>query len=205
MKEKKLSNRDKEKIIIITVLIVVIMAIILSIVSSKRKKETEPISQSISETETVSSETTYNEISEVTGINGENDTFIPVIMKSVIDGKTIKVEKDNKETIISLIGIEVPKEKEQEEMKRLNEILKTGDTLYLQYDENTVNEKGEELGYIWLNNNARPYIFIDCKKMMLQGILLSENLANVLSEYPNSRYEAAFEMIEQGNLTNVKK
>lgn len=205
MKKKKLSNRDKEKIIIITVLIVVIMAIILSIVSSKTKKETEPISQSISETETVSSETTYNEISEVTGINGENDTFIPVIMKSVIDGKTIKVEKDNKETVISLIGIEVPKEKEQEEMKRLNEILKTGDTLYLQYDENTVNEKGEELGYIWLNNNARPYIFTDCKKMMLQGILLSENLVNVLSEYPNSRYEAAFEMIEQGNLTNVKK
>lgn len=112
----------------------------------------------------------------------------------VVDGDTIIVSIEGKETTIRMIGIDTPESvhpdssRNTENGKIASEYtaeLLTGKQVYLEYDRERTDSYGRTLAYVWLNHE------------MVEEILLANGMAEVLTIQPNTRYEMRFVRIEQ--------
>lgn len=112
----------------------------------------------------------------------------------VVDGDTIIVLIEGKETTIRMIGIDTPESvhpdssRNTENGKIASEYtaeLLTGKQVYLEYDRERTDSYGRTLAYVWLNHE------------MVEEILLANGMAEVLTIQPNTRYEMRFVRIEQ--------
>ncbi len=191
----KKSGRERQKIMFIILIVCFVVALSLTLLFGKPDKEH---TSTTNKNTVVSDETTEQVTSDttlVTGTLGENDTLISATFVKVINEKVIEVNLNNETVQVSLIGIEVSDELKEQEVQLLNETLKPEQQIWLQYDENTINDEGQHLCYVWLSNEVNVYNYLACKQEMLQGILLANDLAQPYEEYPNSRYEASFRII----------
>lgn len=191
------SSRDKQKVMFIILIICFVIFFLFSVFLGKQKqsniKKLQNNNASISETENIDSEIRGTPV--VTGKYGENDTLVPATFNKIINEKVIEVNVNNETIQVAMIGIDVKSEKKDEELEFLNEILNPKQKIWLQYDENTFNDEGQDQCYIWLSDEVGLYNYISCKNFMLQGLLLSKGLVEPINEYPNSRYEANFKTI----------
>lgn len=197
------SGRERQRKIFILILVIFIIVIVITaILSITKPKETDKETTILTDVqaEIVDNEIIVSEEQTVTGENGENNTLIPATVKKVVDAKVLQVSINGSDTELSMIGISIPKEKETDAINYLNEVFKTSKDIWLQYDEQTVNEKNQNLCYVWLSKDANTYLVSSCKKYMLQAKLINEGLAEPIEEYPNSRYEYALSSI--GGINN---
>ena len=189
------SSRKQQRKIIMLVLLIFIISIVITTIYSIAKAEKTDEEITILTT-AFQAEIVDNEEQTVTGTNGENDTLIPATVEKVVDAKVLQVSVNNSSIEVSMIGISIPKEKEQETINYLNELFSNSKEVWLQYDEMTVNENNQHLCYIWLSKDINMHLVSSCKNYMLQVKLISEGLAEPVEEYPNSRYEYAISSLD---------
>lgn len=114
----------------------------------------------------------------------------------VIDGESLLVEISGQETRIRLIGIDVPENvtlpdtsEGGSERKNISEIvgklLRTNETLTLEYDVSPADKYGRILAYVYLPDRT-----------MLQELLLKEGLAKAMPVSPNTKYQDEFSELE---------
>lgn len=198
MKTNYESSRERQTKIIILLAIIFIITIVITIVLSitnPKENNTETAINTDVQAEVVENEVIIKEEQTVTGANGENNTLIPATIKKVVNGKVLQVTVNNKDVEVSMIGIKIPEDKETEAISYLEQTFKNSNAVWLQYDEMTVNEDNQSLCYVWLSEDANTNLISSCKENILQCKLISEGLAEPIEEYPNSRYEYAFNSI----------
>lgn len=180
----------------------VLFVVIISVTSnqgSSEEDETTTVETTTVADETETTETTTTITTTVTGSSGQNNTMIPATVEAIKSTKVITVNRLGESVDVALIGISVSDELADAEMERLNELIPVGTEVYIMYDESTYNSSGQELCYIWLTNEITSFYNSNLvKQYMVQGILIAEGLAESQSEYPNSRFEDAFETIDKG-------
>lgn len=116
----------------------------------------------------------------------------------VVDGDTYVIAINGTDTKVRLIGVDTPESVAPENYYKENtesgakvsdivkERIKTGDTLYLNYDVEKTDKYGRTLAYVYFDNSK-----------MVQDWLLSNGYAQVMTVQPNSKYAAHFAELEQ--------
>ena len=109
-----------------------------------------------------------------------------------IDGDTLLLDVDGKETRVRLIGVNTPESispdtsKNSEQGKTASNFTKalfeTVKTVYLEYDVQREDDYGRTLAYVYL----------DSGKTMLQDELLKAGMARTMTIQPNSKYANHF-------------
>ena len=137
------SGRKKQiQIFLILFIVFIAFAIILTLTSNSKNKVTDETT--INETtSSVANETTADDVTEVTGYLGENNTLIPAKVEAIKSNKVITVNRKGESVDVAFIGITVTEENSDAEMERLNELIPVGTQVYLLYDENTYNSEGQ--------------------------------------------------------------
>lgn len=124
-------------------------------------------------------------------------TLLSCKLIGVVDGDTIIVEIDGKETTVRLIGIDTPESVNPDESKNTEygtyaseytkTLLSNITTVYLEYDVSTEDTYGRTLAYVWLNNNTS-----DIEANMLNAILVAKGYAYDKVYMPNNKYSDIF-------------
>ena len=120
----------------------------------------------------------------------------PYMVNYVFDGDTIEVIIDGKEERIRLIGIDCPEsashnEEENSEEGRIaaeyTKNLLTNQYVYLEYDIETYDKYGRTLAYVYL----------DDKETMVNGLIMQNGYAVLMTIQPNSKYSNYFYKLQK--------
>lgn len=113
----------------------------------------------------------------------------PYEVVRVVDGDTIIVGIDGEDTRVRLIGIDTPESVADESVKENTEEgkeaseyttnLLEGNTVYLEYDQEFLDEYGRTLCYVYLHD----------KSTMVNEILLKNGYARTMTIEPNTKYK----------------
>lgn len=113
----------------------------------------------------------------------------PYEVVRVVDGDTIIVDIDGEDIRVRLIGIDTPESVADESAKENTEEgketsayttnLLEGNTVYLEYDQETLDEYGRTLCYVYLHD----------KSTMVNEILLKNGYARTMTIEPNTKYK----------------
>ena len=133
--------------------------------------------------------------------------LVPAELVRVIDGDTILVKIEEKEVRVRLIGVDAPESVNPDEEKNteegtvasefLKDFLSSYDTVYLQFGREDTDKYGRMLAYVWLTEDVFP-LSEDCvREKMLEGVLLSNGMAKVMTIEPNTEYSSIFLKISQ--------
>lgn len=130
----------------------------------------------------------------------------------VVDGDTIVVDISGSEYKVRLIGIDTPesvasdeylektgKENTEEGKDASNftkEVLKNTEIVYLQKDTSETDKYGRLLRYVWLEIPEDKESAEEISAKMLNGILLSEGIANAVKYEPDTHYAEVFEDLD---------
>lgn len=105
----------------------------------------------------------------------------------VVDGDTLVVSIDGREERVRLIGIDCPESVAPEPERNTPEgedaaaftksLVKRGDAVWLERDENDVDQYGRLLRYVWLEEPASPDDAGEIGEKMLNGVLVREGYA----------------------------
>ncbi len=130
---------------------------------------------------------------------------VPCKLLKVVDGDTIDVELNGKETRIRFIGIDTPESVNPdegrnneygEEASAYTKMLLTGiENLYLEFDSQITDDYGRTLAYVWLtetNKNTTEVI----GKYMVNGIIVKDGYAKAKDYPPNIRYSSSLSMLQ---------
>lgn len=122
----------------------------------------------------------------------------PYEVVRVVDGDTIIVSIDGQDTRVRLIGIDTPESVADDTVKENTEegkeasayttTLLEGNTVYLEYDQETLDEYARTLCYVYLHD----------KRTMVNELLLKNGYARTMTIEPNTKYKerlAAAELI----------
>lgn len=135
-----------------------------------------------------------------------NGDFVAVTLVRVVDGDTIVVALDGFDIKVRFIGIDAPESVHSDESENtpegehaaeyLKSIVKAGDTLYLQYDEERTDVYGRTLAYVWINDKVDITSEADIEKYMLNAIMVKAGFARPVEYPPNTRYQNVFKGLE---------
>lgn len=136
----------------------------------------------------------------------------PVTLQRVVDGDTIIVLDDNYHEIrVRLIGVDPPESVHVDESKNIEagqiasaytkSQLIQGQTLYLEYDRERLDQYERTLAYVWLDSNVDPTDINDIQTKMYNAKLIVEGYAVAKTYQPNTKYSTIFQSIEE----NFKK
>jgi len=136
--------------------------------------------------------------------------FQSATLVRVVDGDTIIVDINGEEFSVRLIGVNTPESvapqeyldktgKEntlegKEASLYTKDILKDVKTVYLQKDISDTDKYGRLLRYVWIEVPAE-FNEAEIESKMLNGILLSEHIAEVTIYHPDYKYEKEFHSI----------
>ena len=120
----------------------------------------------------------------------------PYEVVRVVDGDTIIVDIDGQDTRVRLIGIDTPESVADESVKENTEEgkeaseyttnLLEGNTVYLEFDQEILDEYGRTLCYVYLHD----------KSTMVNEILLKNGYARTMTIEPNTIYKERFAAAE---------
>jgi len=118
----------------------------------------------------------------------------------VLDGETLKIDRNGQKELIKLIGLDVPKSKMHskaerdaiqsrqdflpmtsmgiEAMKYLKRLVKSGDSVVIEFDVETRDKEGMLLGYVYLSDGR-----------MLNEEVLRAGYAYLATSAPNVKYQ----------------
>ena len=113
----------------------------------------------------------------------------------VVDGDTIIVDRDGKETRIRFIGIDTPESVNPDESLNseqgaiaadFTKELLTGQQVYLEYDKERTDKYDRVLAYVYLSDG----------ETMVETELLNRGMARTMTIEPNTKYATYFEQLE---------
>ena len=132
----------------------------------------------------------------------------PYEVVRVVDGDTIIVDISGEDTRVRLIGIDTPESVADESVKENTEEgkeaseyttnLLEGKTVYLEYDQEILDEYGRTLCYVYLHD----------RNTMVNEILLKNGYARTMTIEPNTKYKerlAAAELFAKETKTGFWK
>lgn len=132
-------------------------------------------------------------------------TFQEAVLERVVDGDTIYATVDNTSTKIRLIGINTPESVAWDVSRNtpqgtlasdyVKELLPKGTVLYLEYDEEPLDQYDRTLAYVWLKKDADPTSFQDFCEYNLNAVILKNTYCNTMTFAPNDKYEDWFKRI----------
>ena len=130
-----------------------------------------------------------------------------VTLVRVVDGDTVTVKKDGEEFSVRLLGIDTSEstnclynectEEGQAASKYLQALLKKGQKLYLEYDEEKQDKYDRQLAYIWLREDADQNSYRDFEADCLNAIILKNTYCDTLFIWPNYRYRSWLAKIQR--------
>ena len=117
----------------------------------------------------------------------------------VTDGDTIRINRNGTDTFVRLIGIDAPEsashnpevntEEGRISAEYLRSLLPKGTKVWLEFDENTEDQYGRLLAYVFLDAEGKD---------MLEVRILKDGMAKTLHIRPNDKYyEYFFELEEE--------
>lgn len=130
-----------------------------------------------------------------------------VTLKRVVDGDTIIVfDESQNEIRVRLIGVDTAESVHPDESKNTTEgalasdytksQLSVGQTLYLEYDEERLDQYGRTLAYVWLDSNVDPTNLNDIQTKMYNAKLIVDGFAVTKQILPNIKYASIFESLD---------
>jgi len=140
--------------------------------------------------------------------NSSSELFPCVISKNV-DGDTIYVVGDifDDETKIRFIGVNTPESVSPDEEKNCNEgreasdytsdYLVPGMQIYLEFDEDRMDQYGRTLAYVWVSDNIDPNSYSDFCTYNYGAILLQNTYCEATYYAPNGKYKEWYEQLEK--------
>lgn len=142
----------------------------------------------------------FNTESESKPKNLESNALEEVNYVRAKDGDTLVVAKQTGEEVtVRLIGIDTPESVHPDEERNMKEGEKASDytkellsgyeSLWLQYDEEVVDQYGRVLAYVWLSQNVDVSNYNDVSAYMLNAILIRNGYAINKTFWPNVKYE----------------
>ncbi len=139
--------------------------------------------------------------------NSENSDFLSTLTKCelirVKDGDTYVLNVDGVETTVRLIGVDTPEsvapseysKENTDEGRSVSEIvkqkIKSGDTLYIEYDVSRTDKYGRTLAYLYFEDGE-----------MVQEWLLENGYAQIMTIQPDSKYADIFAEVQHGAAEN---
>lgn len=134
----------------------------------------------------------------------EDDKKVPVTLVSVVDGDTLIVNLNGENVKVRLIGIDTPESVHADAEKNniygeyaslyTASILTGVETVYLEFDEDTEDDYGRLLAYVWLSD-GHSTTSDNIGSYMLNGILVKNGYAYDKKYEPNDKYQAAFAIL----------
>lgn len=105
----------------------------------------------------------------------------------VLDGNTIRVQIQGRESIVRYIGVELPSQRDpfHDVIKTVNERWVSGRFVELEADDQDRDPEGRLLRYVWVNN------------AMVNAALLAAGLGRSVNRSPNERYSRQFTQLEE--------
>lgn len=105
----------------------------------------------------------------------------------VLDGNTIRVQIEGRESIVRYIGVELPPLSDpfHDVINSVNERWVGGRFVELEADDNDMDPEGRLLRYVWVDN------------AMVNAALLAAGLGRSVTRSPNDRYSRQFTQLEQ--------
>ena len=131
----------------------------------------------------------------------EDEEYIKADVERVVDGDTIVVTTGRRDEFkVRYIGIDTPESVHSDESKnteegkiasnRNNEIISdAGNTVYLEYDVQETDKYGRSLCYVYIKENGAY--------KMVQEMLLSEGMCQVMTIQPNSKNADKFYELQE--------
>lgn len=145
--------------------------------------------------------TLTDEVKNLISKSKNNKEKQEVTLVSVIDGDTLLVSIDGTEIKVRLIGIDTPEsvhaDVEQNNIygtyasDHTKTILSGVSTLFLEFDEETEDQYGRVLAYVWLQDEESTATE-NIGKYMLNGIILKDGYAMDKMYEPNDKYATNF-------------
>lgn len=167
----------------------------------EKEIETEESKETEETAENTDSSTYYGDT------NVDLSTLTKVTVERVVDGDTYLVDLDGEKTKVRLIGVDTPESvapqsytessgKENTEVGEyissiMKDTIKSGDTLYLEFDVNQYDKYDRVLAYAYFEDGE-----------MVQEFLLNNGLAQVMTIEPNVKYSDRFVELEQKAIEN---
>ena len=136
----------------------------------------------------------------------QNYSFSDLISSKVVrvkDGDTYVLLIDGEETTVRLIGVDTPESVAPDEYSKENtsegkmisetvkQKIRSGDTLYVEYDVQQTDKYGRTLVYIYFEDGE-----------MVQEWLLKNGFAEVMTVQPNSKYAERFSEVQSVAVEN---
>ena len=116
----------------------------------------------------------------------------------VTDGDTLRLDINGTDTFVRLIGIDAPESASHNpevntpegtvSAEYLRGIVKPGMKVWLEYDENTADQYGRVLAYVYLDAQGKD---------MLEVRILKDGMARTLHIKPNDKYYEYFYELEE--------
>ncbi len=130
---------------------------------------------------------------------------VEVTLVRVVDGDTVTVSRNGENVNVRLLGIDTPEstnclyndctEEGEAASRYLQALLKKGQKLYLEYDEERKDKYDRELAYIWLKEDANQNSYQDFEAHCLNAVVLKNTHCETLFIWPNYRYRSWLERI----------
>lgn len=125
----------------------------------------------------------------------------------VVDGDTVIVSLDGKDTRVRMIGVNTPESVHPDESKNTaagydasqftKDYLPEGTEVWLEYDEDKTDQYGRTLAYVWLEKDFEKATFKDFKKYNYGAVLLQNTFCEAKYYAPNGKYRDWYEKLEK--------
>ena len=140
----------------------------------------------------------------ITAVDGKK--LHPAIVRKVVDGDTLICNINGKDEYVRFNLIDTPESVNPDITKNTEfgeyasehtkNLVKVGETVYLQYDEVERDVYDRILAYVWLRDGVNVEKLQDIQKYMLNYIILADGYAKVLM-VNNKAYEGLFYEVER--------
>ncbi|MBQ4251999.1 MAG: thermonuclease family protein [Erysipelotrichaceae bacterium] len=143
----------------------------------------------------------------VRSLLGIQNPVTEVTVVRVVDGDTVTVSKNGENVNIRLLGIDTPEstnclyndctDEGEAASRYLQALLKKGQKLYLEYDEDQKDKYDRELAYLWLKEDADQNSYRDFEAYCLNAVILKNTYCDTLFIWPNYRYRSWLTKIQR--------
>jgi micrococcal nuclease len=133
--------------------------------------------------------------------------LVEAVYQRAVDGDTLIVTVAGNKTRVRLIGIDTPESTRCDEHPCTLEgseaagytagLLTTGQTVYLEYDQDPEDRYGRTLAYVWLQDDCRFADFHDFRQYCLNAVILENTYCDLDTVAPNTKYLRWFRRLQR--------
>ena len=140
-----------------------------------------------------------NGITKTVSASGQLET---VTCKRVVDGDTLVVSEQGKESKVRLVGVDTPESVSSDASKNCKEgkiasdytksLIHEGQTLYLSKDKSDTDRYGRLLRFVWMEKPSESPTQEEMQEKMLNAVLVKEGYAQAKDYAPDTTLSSFF-------------